>query len=290
MLTPKNETAIENDLVRYEQALHWHVDKKHLYKDIEEKKAHRIEHFNLRKIYRNCSSIVWKQRLTLAYAIYRDTLQGEFKNQWLTFLNHPDIYFNDAVHYLKKGDSSTLIQTHIGTLDVVIKRYNLKNPWHAFLRLWQPSRASRNWYYIHWLIQLNISTLTPVTFIEKRFGFLRKQAYLVTLAIDAEPLLHVLPLASEVEQDNLISQLIDILKKLRAAHLVHRDLKATNFLVEKISRKVYLIDLDGMHHVSFQYILQRKFKKDIQRLLANWQQDTHLQQKLCLALQRNGWM
>ncbi|MGB5096696.1 MAG: lipopolysaccharide kinase InaA family protein, partial [Porticoccaceae bacterium] len=64
--------------------------------------------------------------------------------------------------------------------------------------------------------------------------------------------------------------LLDIFASLAAARVSHGDLKASNFLVESTRRQLLLIDLDAMRLHRCDWCFRRAQRRDLARLLANW--------------------
>ncbi len=110
-------------------------------------------------------------------AFYNDAMER--------FLGDPDSVM-DAGVLLKAGRSSTLALVDINGRRLVIKRYNIKNRWHAIKRCCRPSRASVSWRNAHLLLFLGISTPRPILLLEKRVGPFRSRAYLVTEYVEGK--------------------------------------------------------------------------------------------------------
>lgn len=94
-----------------------------------------------------------------------------------------------------------------------------------------------------------VATPTARAYVEERgvLGSTVRDA-LVTAFVDAEPLDEALrrdaslaPVATEA--------CADVLTRMHAAHVVHRDLKANNLLLSQTGHKVHVTDLDGASRV-----------------------------------------
>jgi hypothetical protein len=157
----------------------------------------------------------------------------------------------------------------------VIKRYNLKGPWHALRRALKPTaRFRRAWLNGQRLQFLDIPTARPLALVERRFGPLRGVAYLVMEDLGDRDL------GIEVAVGGLtevrLAQVAALFRALGAAGLTHGDTKASNFLVT--ADGVAVIDLDAMHSsVNKSLVNKRSVNKssvsehpDLTRFLANF--------------------
>jgi tRNA A-37 threonylcarbamoyl transferase component Bud32 len=219
----------------------------------------------LKKIYRESSSYVcrisWHR-----YIVYSRELQ---KEDILPLLKNPDKFMAKG-RLLKAGNTCTLAQVTAGGLSLVVKRYNIKNAWHALKRCPRPSRAWKSWKNAHRLTLLGIPTPRPIAFMENRWGPLRSKAYFITEYIEADNLNHLLHTGKVKDNalEDVVEQFVEILRLLTDASLSHGDFKATNFLVD--AGKISITDLDAMREHYFRYTYRRAFRKDCQRLMKNW--------------------
>jgi len=188
--------------------------------------------------------------------------------EWSDVLAHPNKLFTPEAIYLKKGNSSTVIKCSIDNKDYVIKRYNIKNAWHAVLRFIQPTRAAVNWRFSHVLNALSIPTPEPYAMVEHRFGCLRRTSFFISLWQAGVPLETYLPYATPAQQQLIAQQVITIFNQLREAQIIHGDTKASNWLVH--NDKVYLLDLDGMTYYKTPVFFMRARQKELSRFLKNW--------------------
>ena len=143
----------------------------------------------------------------------------------------------------------------------VVKRYNIKNPWHAMRRMLRfTPRYRRAWSFGQLLIMLDIPTARPLVLLEQRLGPLRGRASLLTEALEG-PLL-----AEEIAAKGLTAErcaeVTDLFALLKVAGLTHGDSKSTNFVVHQ--GRVHLIDLDAMAFAGHGQ------KSDAARFLQNW--------------------
>lgn len=212
----------------------------------------------LSKIFRNCTPIKCKQRFFYRYCTRRDfdTLYTQ------TLFNYPEAYFHDKANFLKQGHSATVVRTHIGDHDLVIKRFNRKNWIKRFKRYLTPSKAARAWKMSHAMESIGIATPKPLAFIEKRFGPICLDSYYICEYTPGERLdrLDTLDDCSEA-----INQMMDALDSAMCAH---GDLKASNMLWD--GETLYLLDTDGAKFYKSRRKFQAAHEADWKRLLRNW--------------------
>lgn len=210
----------------------------------------------LRKAQRDCTEYVCERSFRRYFVCLRDCLTEEL----LAFRQDPESFFVGA-EMLKDGNSATVVRSRIGQRSCVIKRYNIKSPWHALRRTLKPrSRFRRAWCNGQRLHFLRIPTARPLALLERRHGPLRGVAYLVMEDCGADDLSRLA--AGTGLTGWHIDAVTRIFRALVAAGLSHGDTKATNFLVA--GDDVLLVDLDAMRESPAGQ------SKDIGRFLANW--------------------
>lgn len=69
-----------------------------------------------------------------------------------------------------------------------------------------------------------------------------------------------------------------LFQSLQQLHFSHGDMKATNLLSD--GKRITVIDYDGAQEHRNTTSLQNALRKDKQRLLQNWHNNTQLQQQL----------
>lgn len=182
----------------------------------------------------------------------------------------PDAFFSEHILKSDASNTTTVVKITINDRAYVIKRYNIKGIWHGIKRAIQPSRAIHCLYSALKLRSLGIATVRPVGIIEKRFGCFRRRAYFIyeyLEGIDGFEAFDLTQLHSPltvVRAKNTIA----LIKQLHQYHIVHRDLKASNFIFQK--DKAYFIDLDAVTFYRSHQRAARRKNKDIQRFLLNW--------------------
>jgi tRNA A-37 threonylcarbamoyl transferase component Bud32 len=219
----------------------------------------------LQKIYRECSAFIC-QKSWDRFLVYDRSYNTE---KMVRFLADPDALI-DANRLIKDGNTSTVALVEVASQRLVVKRYNIKNTWHALRRCLRPSRAWNSWRNAHRLALLGIPTPKPIALLEKRWGPFRFKAYFITEYVDGINVYHLLHSESkkEIKHEDLVEQFGNLIQKLANALISHGDFKATNFIFS--GGELIVTDLDAMYEHRFATQFQRKFRKDCQRLMKNW--------------------
>ena len=169
---------------------------------------------------------------------------------------------------LKDGRTCTVAQcvdAQGGAL--VVKRYNLKNVWHALGRCWRPSRAWHSWREGHRLRFYGIATPEPLAIVEERCGPLRRRAFLVNAFCPGRDLLALLSPDAEPPAE-MGAALLSFFATLHALRISHGDFKATNLLWH--AGQVVVIDLDAMLQHRSVRSYAKSWRRDRTRFLRNW--------------------
>ncbi|MDY6951157.1 MAG: lipopolysaccharide kinase InaA family protein [Thermodesulfobacteriota bacterium] len=219
----------------------------------------------LAKIYRECSAFVhrrsWRSFMVCDRQYYDDAM--------MSFLADPDSVM-EAGSLLKDGNTSTVGLVEVAEQRLVVKRYNMKNAWHALKRCLRPSRAWISWRNAHLLASIGIRAPRPILFMEKRWGPFRSTAYFMTEYVggfDAYHLMHSKE-ARAMSQERLANQFVELLQSFADASISHGDLKATNFILAQGA--LFVLDLDAMREHRNRWRFRRAFKRDYERFMENW--------------------
>jgi tRNA A-37 threonylcarbamoyl transferase component Bud32 len=216
----------------------------------------------LKKCFRNCTMTVYGHDFSKEYAFRRDYFQNDVSD----FISNIEQLMSEG-ESLKAGNSATVVKVTYGDKTIVIKRYNIKNIWHFMRRCLRQSRAAVSWRNANLLEFINLPTLKPIGFIEKRKGWFRHTAYFISEYQDSEELLHVYQQRQPSEGE--LAQIRTIFELMQQTQISHGDLKAQNLLLDT-QNQVALIDLDSMQeHLSFSEF-EKAFNKDKNRFLQNW--------------------
>jgi tRNA A-37 threonylcarbamoyl transferase component Bud32 len=197
----------------------------------------------LAKAQRDCSEF----RCRRDWHCYLVAVRGAWDVDLAALLGDPEAAM-DCATVLKAGNSATVVRAPLGSSTCVIKRYNLKGPWHALRRNLRPlTRFRAAWCNGQRLHMLGIPTARPLALLERRWGPWRGVAYLVMEDLAGAPG-GTLDLAAEVEaaglQEARLAEVVQIFRDLETAELVHGDTKATNFLLA--ADGLHLVDLDAL--------------------------------------------
>ncbi|MEQ9006205.1 MAG: lipopolysaccharide kinase InaA family protein [Pseudomonadales bacterium] len=193
----------------------------------------------------------------------------------------PEATFRGA-QLLKDGNSATVVRARLGDAGgrtCVIKRYNVKGPWHRLRRAVKPGARFRlAWLNGHRLWMLGVPTARPLLLLERRLGPLHGVAYLVMEDLGDRHL------GQEIDEQGLgderMAELVRLFRTLQAAGLRHGDTKITNLLVTEAGAA--LIDLDAMAPS------RRGQRRDVARFLANFEHQPMLRDRVAAALAAAG--
>lgn len=204
------------------------------------------------------------------------------------WLAAPDAPFEHLqAHWLKRGNSASVVRVDLDGRPRVIKRYNLKDFGHWLRRCWRPSRAWHSWRNAQRLVLWGLPTPRPVALLENRFGCLRARAWYVSEYVPGEPLGAALAAADPGRREVLLDRLCALLADLKHLNLSHGDLKATNLLVDQ-DNNLMLLDLDALRRHRRRPAFGRAFARDLARLRANWADQPALLAELDRALSDAG--
>lgn len=236
------------------------------------KSRYRAEKDYLKKIFRESTSFICDKSIRR----YMISDREYYDDAMAAFLNNPDSVLKEE-RIIKDGNSSTVFLIHLSGRPLVVKRYNMKNTWHAVRRSYRQSRAWVSWRNAHLLKSTGINTPNPVAMMEKRFGPLRSVSYIITEYIDGTDIYHLLnsDRAGEIDLISLVKQFGELLRKLVFSSISHGDFKATNFILSD-KGVLFIADLDAVRR----HRLKMRFKKaiggDITRFMQNWKNVPHI--------------
>jgi tRNA A-37 threonylcarbamoyl transferase component Bud32 len=244
----------------------WHLEHDALLQAVEQARARRLTHF-LGKTLRDCSQFAVRRTACLFLSLVR-----EEQESLSTLLDDPDAAIAQG-EVFKDGGACTVARVELGGRALVIKRYNLKNPFHALSRCWRPSRAWHAWLAGHRLAFHGIPTPAPLVLIEERAGPLRRRAFLITEFCPGNDLLQHLSPGREPEaaEAAAITTFFGLLFRLR---ITHGDMKAKNFLWH--DKRLVAIDLDTVIQHTGAAAFARAWQRDRARFLRNWPADSVL--------------
>lgn len=221
-----------------------------------------------KKIFSTCTAFLSLKKWNEWIVYDRQYASDDF----LQFLKNPNFIFDQyGTTVIKAGRSSTVAKIRLANREFVVKRYNIKNGWHALRRCFRPTRAVKNWRLSQYLTWMGVATAKPVAFIEKRFLGLRLQSYFIMefiSGVDAGDYF------SEPRNQKNAKSILQLFENLRELHLTHGDLKTKNIIMQKDNP--VLIDLDGMQYHHTKKSLSHGIKKDKQRWMKNWENQSEI--------------
>ncbi len=192
-------------------------------------------------------------------------------------LDDPDAFMRNGT-ILKTGNTTTVVRVQSDDCDWVIKRYNIKNPWHALSRSFRPTRAWTSWGNAHLLKIYGIATPRAIAMIEKRIGPLRSTGYYVcdfVAGMHAEDFFQDYTV-SDLIKEQVAENFVHLFELFHKLNICHGDCKATNFLLK--GREPWVLDLDAMEECVSSVRFKKLSRVDRQRFLSNWQEQPDWQQ------------
>lgn len=193
----------------------------------------------------------------------------------------------DRGHLYKTGGAASVGKVEVGGRTLVVKRYNIKGFAHWLKRFWRPSRAWHSWREGNRLAFLGIATPKPLAVLEKRFLWLRSQAYLVTEYLPGPDIIErFAPYveSGEVPESELVA-LDHLFAELISERISHGDFKGHNLFWQE--GRWALIDLDSMRQHASVGSFAPAYARDRARFMRNWPQDSALYQLIDQRLPRD---
>ncbi len=275
---PGFDALIDEVFPAYEQYRGWSNDSARLARlrqEVMQSREIRKRNY-IGKTFRDCTRFLCKETFNRFEVCERSAYTAELAD----LMKQPD-RFIERGKVLKDGNSATVALVHLPDRSLVVKRYNMKNPWHGLRRAFRNSRAWHSWGNAHRMEFLGIPSLKPIALIENRLGPIRVSAYLITEYIEGPDALECL---RDMDNPNgELELLADILHKLSEVRISHGDLKATNFVMAEAGP--VLIDLDGMKEHRSQQSFEQAFGRDLRRFMENWRDYPLLQTRFSGLLQ-----
>ena len=278
--SPRNDHRVREACRVYAGARGWlaeRIDPDEVMPLLTRARERRVQRY-LRKTLRECTEFHCERRFFRFLVCERDALAAGLG----TLLDDLDGHIARG-RTLKAGRTATVTEVAFAGGTFVVKRYNIKSLGHAVSRLFRPSRAHRAWQNAHRLRFLGVSDALPRALVERRVGALRREAYLVMGKVEGRDLLSLVGSAGECS-DEVVGAVRRIFADLEHLGLVHRDTKASNFIVGP--RGVTLIDLDAMRRPSGRARFERMFAADVERFLCNFAALPRVEARFREALER----
>ncbi|MEO5574257.1 MAG: lipopolysaccharide kinase InaA family protein [Gammaproteobacteria bacterium] len=267
-IPPRYARSVEELFTDYQTLRGWPHEQagiRKLHHYIHAARAHR-KHKILRKIFRECSAFVCHKQLRRLEVYDRDYDSVQLRR----LLDDPDSFLSStSCTLIKRGNTATLGIIEIDGRKLVIKRYNIKNFWHACKRALQSTRAAICWRNAHLLGLYEISTPQPVALLEVRLGPLRSTSYFISRYVEGPDCAQYFSGdAALADSTAVLKNFSELFDKLAEARITHGDLKATNIIIS--NGQPVLLDLDAVCQHRFGFRFKKAFARDMQRFLRNW--------------------
>ncbi len=256
-------------LPAYEAVRGWTMDESRVERIAREISSNREKRkrMYISKAFRDCTRFVCQSTFTRFEVCERSAYSADMRR----LLADPDLMMQSGT-LLKDGSTSTVALVHLADRSVVIKRYNLKSPWHRLRRAFRRTRAWHSWANACRMEFLGISAVRPVAIVEHRYGPLRGKAYFITEYVEGEDALACLKRLKN--PDDELKALSSLLHDLSESRISHGDMKATNFLISE--EGPVILDLDAMREHRTRKGFRRAFRRDLRRFMQNWQDKPEL--------------
>ena len=226
------------------------------------------------KLFRECTAFICHKSAKRFEVISRDACGPELE----ALLADPDASFPCKEQALKNGNTCTVWGATAGELDLVVKRYNVKDVLHGLKLSTRPGRALASWENAHRLLFYGIATPRPIAVIKGKQGLLKPIAYFLAEAVDGVDALNWFqnPAISMEDKAEMAKSITALFAQLEAQQINHGDLKANNILIA--DAKPLLIDLDAMHQHGDEAAFRKAWKRDLQRFMRNWKDAPEIEQ------------
>ena len=168
-----------------------------------------------------------------------------------TVLENPDAFLADPARQFKSSRNVTIARIpREEKTGWVLRRLNYGKLLHRLRDFFRPSRAHRAFWSGLRLEKEGVATARVLAVCEVRQLGWPMRAYLLTEEISEARTLAQLCLSAALLPAGLEIRLADLLARLHNLALSHRDLKASNVLID-LQGQPCLIDLDGVRRVWF---------------------------------------
>ena len=191
------------------------------------------------------------------------------------FLNDPHQFFIGG-GWLKKGNTSSVVELNYEGRQYVLKRYNAKSWWYRLAHVFSAPRALRSWTNGHVLRLFGVPSPRPLACLLVRKAGLLSCGYLLMEKLEGITLTRIVRGGRSDLVPSAVVEFGKRLEELKVIKATHGDMKASNFILDKGGR-LQLIDLDGMQLHSRDEDFVRRRAKDENRFMRNW--DKHPQER-----------
>ena len=164
---------------------------------------------------------------------------------------------------MKRGNTAVAVRCG----DFVVKRYNVKDPWHRHRLRWRSTRALKAWRAGHGLRFAGLATPRPRALIEVHGPEVGAAvAFLVVDHVEGERLDAAVDRAGvDPILNGALAHMFGAWRELR---FEHGDTKASNFVVK--DGEIHVLDLDAAVFHRRRWRFARAHRREGVRFLANW--------------------
>lgn len=185
------------------------------------------------------------------------------------FLAEPDQFFKEE-GWLKKGNTSSVVELDHGGRHYVLKRYNAKSWWYRLTHVFSMPRALKSWTSGNVLALFGIPSPRPLACLLVRKAGLISSGYLLMEKSEGITLTRIVRGGRHDLLPDAVREFGDRLDELKVIRATHGDMKASNFILDK-EGQLQLIDLDGMQLHSSKETFSKRRTKDKDRFMRNWE-------------------
>ncbi len=187
----------------------------------------------------------------------------KLKKGGLRILIRDDLYRPDVLKQIKKPDRllekakvlyKDSAKTTAGIVSICgqpffLKRYNRRGIFHTARTVLRRSRPKKVIAVSTHLTKKGVLTPEPVALMEKRKGRLLLSSYILTRCVKADRLRYQIEKRKNDPEwtNRAIKNLAALIASIHKAKVMHGDMKANNFIIEKPYEKarIWVVDLDG---------------------------------------------
>jgi tRNA A-37 threonylcarbamoyl transferase component Bud32 len=218
------------------------------------------------KLFRDCTSFRHRTTSDRLEIVSREHAGPEMD----ALLSDPDASFPGKEEALKNGATCTVWATQVGSLPVVIKRYNSQGRFKGLIQKFVRGRAMESWENSHLLGFYGVSTPRPLAVLKKNIGWWETSSYFLTEEMDGICIYYWLldEARTDAEKKGMVKKVAELLVQLRAHKISHGDMKVANWFV--VDNEVVLIDLDTMKKYRSSLLFRRAWRGDLKRFMKNW--------------------
>lgn len=169
---------------------------------------------------------------------------------------------------LSSDSSVTLVKTTVNGMPLLINSYCQNRSWWQLLSWRKPfSQAAVSWKNAQLLDFIQLPTLKPVGFIEKRTKWFKVNSYFITQYEQTETILDAFCRREPTQSE--LREIRNIFLLLQNSQTTHGNLHAQNLIINEKGR-VALVNLEALEEHQDNDAFQNAFSKDKDRFLCSW--------------------